>query len=451
MFRTIVQGLAIAALMGLGAHGALARSCGEETTLKSEPGTKPTEIEFRNGSDESRRIYWVDPDGHRKFYAVVTPRNAYTQATFVGHNWVVTNEGENCLFVVTASRAPISVEIGGASAGGKPAVAPAGAVSPIEALALEGYYRLVLRSDEKKVLNNQSSGKPEVERVKPEWSSGQWEFEEVPGTSYARIKNQWKSTFLKVDGDKLRVGPAKDDDEDAHWAFEPVEGEPYVRIKSRAGGGYLVADDEAAKLADAKVSDKDSQWQLVPVGGGEKQSAKSDDDDNDGCEGGKWKGGKCRCPEGTVFDAGTCSESDHGGVNCAATGTFYDGGSCVRKCPRGTYGRNGYCVSGKQKKTPLEYAQENCKETGGYWTGKTCKASKNSRPKKCKPGFAWSEDAGACQFDGGPPKQQAQPQQPKPSTTQQIQNIIQGIQNLQHKCGPTQFWSAQEKGCVEND
>ncbi len=446
MIRVIVRLLAAVVMFGSGAAGAMAQSCAEESSLKSE-GTKPTEIAFRNGSEESRRLYWIDADGHRKFYTVVAPGKAYTQATFVGHNWVVTNEAENCLFVITASRAPISVEIGAPAPGGKSAAAPIGAVSPVEAFALEGYYRLSSRSDEKKVLNNQSSGKPEVERVKPEWSSGQWEFEEVHGTPYVRIKNQWKSTYLKVDGDKLRVGSAKDDDEEAHWGVEPVEGEPYVRFRSRAGGRYIVSDDGEAKLGRAKESDKDSQWQLVAVGGSEEKSAKADDDD-EGCRGGTWKSGKCRCPEGAVFDAGACAQEDHGGVNCAASGKFYDGESCVRHCPRGTYGRKGYCVGGKEKKSPLEYARDNCKETGGYWTGKTCKASKHSRPQKCKPGFAWSEDAGACQWDGGPPKKQAQP---KPSTTQQIQNIIQGIQNLKHKCGKTQFWSAQEKGCVEND
>lgn len=75
------------------------------------------------------------------------------------------------------------------------------------------------------------------------------------------------------------------------------------------------------------------------------------------------------------------------------------------KCPKGTYRKDGDCVAvkeSKRKKTPLEYARENCKETGGYWTGATCKASKTSRPQKCKPGYAWSEDAGACQWDGGP-------------------------------------------------
>jgi hypothetical protein len=63
-----------------------------------------------------------------------------------------------------------------------------------------------------------------------------------------------------------------------------------------------------------------------------------------GCSGGQWQGNTCHCPEGTVFDAGACAESDHGGVNCAAFGEFYDGAACVKGCPRGTNGKQGYCA-----------------------------------------------------------------------------------------------------------
>jgi hypothetical protein len=95
-----------------------------------------------------------------------------------------------------------------------------------------------------------------------------------------------------------------------------------------------------------------------------------------------------------------------------------------------------------KKKTPLDYARENCKETGGYWTGSTCKASKNARIGKCKPGYVWSSEAGACQWDGGPPKKQPQQQ----STGEQL---LQGLQNLkkQYDCDAPRTWDAASKTC----
>jgi hypothetical protein len=95
-----------------------------------------------------------------------------------------------------------------------------------------------------------------------------------------------------------------------------------------------------------------------------------------------------------------------------------------------------------KKKTPLDYARENCKETGGYWTGSTCKASKNAKIGKCKPGYVWSSEAGACQWDGGPPKKQPQQQ----STGEQL---LQGLQNLkkQYDCDAPRTWDAASKTC----
>jgi hypothetical protein len=95
-----------------------------------------------------------------------------------------------------------------------------------------------------------------------------------------------------------------------------------------------------------------------------------------------------------------------------------------------------------KKKTPLDYARENCKETGGYWTGSTCKASKNAKIGKCKPGYAWSSEAGACQWDGGPPKKQP----PRQSTGEQL---LQGLQNLkkQYDCDAPRTWDAASKTC----
>lgn len=62
-----------------------------------------------------------------------------------------------------------------------------------------------------------------------------------------------------------------------------------------------------------------------------------------GCRGGKWIGRRCVCPEGLIFDAGRCSETDHGGVNCAGFGQVYHNGACMKRCPRGYEELGGFC------------------------------------------------------------------------------------------------------------
>ncbi len=57
--------------------------------------------------------------------------------------------------------------------------------------------------------------------------------------------------------------------------------------------------------------------------------------------------------------------------------------------------------SSTKKLSPTQSAKANCRELGGYWTGSYCKASKNAKKGKCKDGYVWSSEAGACQYDGG--------------------------------------------------
>jgi len=58
---------------------------------------------------------------------------------------------------------------------------------------------------------------------------------------------------------------------------------------------------------------------------------------------------------------------------------------------------------------------------------------------------------GYCADGEPPPQRQAQPPPLVRSPTRQMQDVIQSIQNLKHKCGPTQFWSAEVRDCIENN
>ena len=104
--------------------------------------------------------------------------------------------------------------------------------------------------DPKKALNNES-GHVEIARVKPQWDSGKWSFEEVPGTPFVRIKNKWKSTYLADRGGRLRAVQADEDAEESHWSFEPVDGTTIVQLRNRATEKYLLTvGGEAALAAD---------------------------------------------------------------------------------------------------------------------------------------------------------------------------------------------------------
>jgi len=109
----------------------LAEECSDEATLKSKPGGNATEITFHNGSNVQRRVYWIDEAGQRQLKSIVEAGKTDRQLTIATHVWVVTGPKERCLYIITASSAPLMVEIGGS--GGKPVFAtpPAPAPKPV--------------------------------------------------------------------------------------------------------------------------------------------------------------------------------------------------------------------------------------------------------------------------------------------------------------------------------
>lgn len=94
-------------------EAAQAQDCSSESGLKSAPSDTAVELSFRNAASGAKRLYWVDFEGRRKFYAVIQPDNVYRQSTFAGHPWIITDEAERCLTVVIASTASMTVDIGG--------------------------------------------------------------------------------------------------------------------------------------------------------------------------------------------------------------------------------------------------------------------------------------------------------------------------------------------------
>jgi hypothetical protein len=346
--------------------GARAQSCSDEPTLRSDRPGAESEITFLNPSDEARRIFWLDPSGQRTFYGVVEPGNAHVQVTAAGHTWVVTDDLDACLLVVTAEPEPLSVDI--ALTAPPPAVVvtppppgvqqrigqgPAGSTvtlestapppepvvppSPVELYKLSGYYRLVPANDEGKAFNNQSNGRPEIVRVRPDWDSGQWRFEEVAGTEFVRVRNRWRGPYLRDDDGRVRVGPAPEDDEAAHWELEPVDGMPYMQLVNRASGRTLVSRAGEGELDEDPSPPRAGYWQLEPVG------------------------------ESQSLVAVVTPPAPR---------------------PRNVESERAY-----------EEALDHCRSLGGFWTGASCRFPRVSRIPDCGRGWAWAEDVGECVWD----------------------------------------------------
>lgn len=82
------------------ASGAFAQSgCEDERGVKSAEGTKPTKVTFVNQADARMKVYWLDYDGKRQFYADVSSGKNYVQDTYMTHPWVVTDAKGQCVMM----------------------------------------------------------------------------------------------------------------------------------------------------------------------------------------------------------------------------------------------------------------------------------------------------------------------------------------------------------------
>ena len=113
--RSAVVALVVGAatLISISPGAAQSQDCSAESSLKSVQAGGPVELAFRNASTERRRLYWIDPNGDRKFNGLIEGGNLLRQTTSTGHSWVVTDDAEKCLFAVTATAEPVTIDVGG--------------------------------------------------------------------------------------------------------------------------------------------------------------------------------------------------------------------------------------------------------------------------------------------------------------------------------------------------
>jgi Co/Zn/Cd efflux system component len=79
-------------------------SCDQADRLPSQTGTDPTTITFVNLSATTVKLYWINFQGARVFYSMVSPNYQVPQQTYAGHTWLVTDQGDSCKAVFVAAR-----------------------------------------------------------------------------------------------------------------------------------------------------------------------------------------------------------------------------------------------------------------------------------------------------------------------------------------------------------
>lgn len=91
-------------VLPLGDSWALADSCDLLGNLKSRDTGVPVTIRFKNKSGGYRSIMWLDYDGNPVAYKDLNAGESYTQSTFAGHPWMVTDGPGNCRHIFVASK-----------------------------------------------------------------------------------------------------------------------------------------------------------------------------------------------------------------------------------------------------------------------------------------------------------------------------------------------------------
>lgn len=87
--------------------------CPDEAGLRSTEWTVSTSLTFANRMPIALRIYWLNYNGVRQFYAIVPPGQSHVQQTYVTHPWVLTDESENCVALYMPTREPGEILVTG--------------------------------------------------------------------------------------------------------------------------------------------------------------------------------------------------------------------------------------------------------------------------------------------------------------------------------------------------
>jgi hypothetical protein len=80
-----------------------AQACAQEPDFASRASKEATGMLFVNRSAAAVRIYWMDFQGYRQLYRTLAPGARFSQSTFIGHYWLVTNAAQQCIGIFKAA------------------------------------------------------------------------------------------------------------------------------------------------------------------------------------------------------------------------------------------------------------------------------------------------------------------------------------------------------------
>lgn len=79
------------------------QTCSEESSFRSAASSQETTIGFLNGTNQVVELYWINFQAQRRSPpTVIEPYGWHTEHSFVGHHYVVTTTGGECLSIYTA-------------------------------------------------------------------------------------------------------------------------------------------------------------------------------------------------------------------------------------------------------------------------------------------------------------------------------------------------------------
>lgn len=81
----------------------LESGCAQEGHIQSPSSFNNATITFDNETAQDVNIYWIDFNGKREFYETLQAHTAYNQATWIGHVWVVADQGGQCIKLESAN------------------------------------------------------------------------------------------------------------------------------------------------------------------------------------------------------------------------------------------------------------------------------------------------------------------------------------------------------------
>jgi VHL beta domain len=71
--------------------------------LRSGTASEATAIEFLNKSDDSFKVYWIDPDGQLRSYGILAPHHIRTIQTYVSHLWLIGRDEQHPVAIFNSS------------------------------------------------------------------------------------------------------------------------------------------------------------------------------------------------------------------------------------------------------------------------------------------------------------------------------------------------------------